>query len=324
MGLIGKAGLTRRDVSTFVETKILKNDRNEDTDVKGVAINIQFLRKVFGKGRTPLVFVQLPLSEIAKIPERKLLVNLMADFEQLPRHQTSYKKFLWIKFNEAKDSFNEAQEDFKRLLDSIGYDLLGQNLVESHVLIKDFDGECPDDEVSAEICTEWPYYWVLGTLFANQKRKDSWGLGDYVTPNSMKYRDLPYFHKIYLTRGWACRFNENLLKKGKIVQTSPTCFGAAKSGEGRQHPRWDLWVMSQEVSKHDARMDPSKVEGESLYRESDCVLMDDPYEEERGKPWITHMNNVFAKTTGAMHILSTKKFLSAYVEKLSELGAGSW
>ena len=164
--------------------------------------------------------------------------------------------------------------------------------------------------------TEWPYYWALGALFANQKSDAGWD-GDYVTPPAMKYRDIPSFNRLVLTRGWACRFNEKLLKRGKIIQSSPTCFGAAKSGEGRNHPRWDLWSVSGDITENDVKMDPSKVEGESLYRESDCKIVYERYEKEsHNRAWLTQLENIYDRSVGAFTISSRNEFLSAYVENL--------
>ena len=75
----------------------------------------------------------------------------MSDFEQLPGHQTTYKRFIW-KFSQAKENF-ENDEGFINLYNSIGYDFIGEGLVESHDIIKDFDGQCPDDADNAEMCT---------------------------------------------------------------------------------------------------------------------------------------------------------------------------
>ena len=44
---------------------------------------------------------------------------------------------------------------FNKLFEDLGYELLGSGLVESHQLIKDFGGSCPDDAPTAKICTEW-------------------------------------------------------------------------------------------------------------------------------------------------------------------------
>lgn len=316
LGLLGRGNepLTRQDVMNYVDENIMKSKRGSSTNVKGVAINIQFLRRVFGKGRVPLAFVQLPLSELSKIPEQRILVNIMSDFEQLPRHQTTYDRFLWVKYNQAKENFQD-NERFANLYKSIGYDFIGQGMVESHDIIKAFDGQCPDDAEEAEVCEEWPYYWALGALFGAQK-EDKWD-GNYVTPSAMKYRDIPAFDRLILTRGWACRFNEKLLQRGKIVQSSPTCFGAAKTGEQRTHPRWDLWSMSGSVSSSDVSMDPSKVRGEALYKESDCVIAFAAYEKNaKTNAWLSQMEQIYAASVNAYSISSNNEFLSAYVENL--------
>ena len=85
----GSIVTTKHMRNDFVENNIVKVDGRK-TGMKGVSINVQFLRRVFGNGRRPLVFVQLPLAELHKVPKVKVLVNIMANFEQLPRHQTTY------------------------------------------------------------------------------------------------------------------------------------------------------------------------------------------------------------------------------------------
>jgi len=305
----------------YVENNILKQNRVA-THVRGVSINVQFLREVFGRGRHPLAFVQVPLNELHKIPSIEVMTHVMADFEQLPRHKTTYKRFLWVKFNEAKEKFNQGSGEFKKLFDSVGYRMIGGGMVESHSLIKSFDGRCPDDADGAEICTEWPYYWAMGALFARQKQRErsssSWA-GEYVTPAAMRYRDQDSFTVLRLTRGWACRFNRKLLEIGHIVQSAPVCYGAAKTGQGRVHARWDLWAFSVDRkafeggAETDAFLNrfPMDEDGEDmLYRASDCTLVVPSGDEHALGTWEGQLDRLYDRVT--LHMFHDP-FLSAQV-----------
>lgn len=279
---------TKHMRNEYVENNILKVD-GKNTTVKGVNINVQFLRRVFGNGRRPLVFVQVPLAELHKIPKVRVLVNIMANFEQLPRHQTEYSRAWYtlglVRHNNKKETF---MEKFNKLFEDLGYNVLGSGLVESHQLIKDFGGSCPDDSPTAKICTEWPYYWAFGALFAEQDTESpgTWP-GAYKTPEAMRYRDHDKFMAVRVTTGYGCQFNKNLLSIGKIVRSSPVCYGAAGSrGKGgtttNRHPRWDVWIFdvkreelgSLEDKSSLLHMIPDRNDKTFVLRTSDCDFAD--------------------------------------------------
>ena len=102
----------------------------------------------------------------------------------------------------------------------------------------------------------------------------------------MRYHDHDQFTFALVTRGWGCQYNKKLLNIGKIVRSSPVCYGAAGStGKGgtttNKHPRWDVWVLDgtrEELRGIDeivnlAHMIPADRPEGYVLRRNDCAMV---------------------------------------------------